>query len=198
MQQKSTIIYLHGFLSSPQSQKAQQTVGFIGQHYPDIRVVCPQIPSYPQQIEACLQSLIKQYDDCLLGFIGSSLGGYLATWCAEQTQKSAVLINPAAYPYRLLADYLGEHTNPYTGELFEVTPDFNQALKKFEVKNTDLLKLWVLLETEDETLDYKEAAQKFANNQLEVIKGGNHAFVHYAEYLPAIIQYLLKQHRNTK
>ncbi|MCP3862167.1 MAG: esterase YqiA, partial [Aestuariibacter sp.] len=37
----SAVLYLHGFLSSPLSVKAQQTRRYLSEQYPDIEFVCP-------------------------------------------------------------------------------------------------------------------------------------------------------------
>jgi predicted esterase YcpF (UPF0227 family) len=53
--------------------------------------------------------------------VGSSLGGYYATWLAERHGLQAVLVNPACSPLTL-SDYLGTQTHMYTGEPFDFTP----------------------------------------------------------------------------
>ena len=187
---KKTILYLHGFLSSNQSAKAVETINYVKEHHSDIDIIAPLLPSTPDEVVKLLNVLLKQYRKSLIGFIGSSLGGYFATWCAAKKSKPAVLINPAVKPYALLDDYMGWHQNPYTKDEFEVTADFKQKIKSLEVESVAELKILALLQTKDETLDYKEAEAKFAANELEVIEGGNHAFEHYSDYLPQIIKFL--------
>ncbi|EWH12249.1 hypothetical protein DS2_00970 [Catenovulum agarivorans DS-2] len=185
------IVYLHGFLSSPKSVKAQQTVAYCQQYYPDsIEIVAPQLANTPEQVAIQLAKILREQD--IIGFIGSSLGGYLASYCAAKTALPAVLINPAAYPYQLLSDYLGEHQHPYTNEKFVIDEQFNAALRQFDVTTQELqaLKISVWLQTEDETLNYKEAEEKYKHNELNIQAGGSHAFDNYLECLPTMLQYL--------
>lgn len=190
MKSNKTLLYLHGFLSSPQSLKAQLTIAYFKQHHPDIEVICPQLANTPAQIKQQLSDIAAQYNTRLIGVIGSSLGGYLATYCAHLLNIPAVLINPAVYPYLLLANYLGEHTHPYTHEIFQVTDEYNQLLKSFEVANVTNLSIKAYIQTGDETLDYRQACQKFNANQVCIIEGGDHAFQNYQHYLPEIADFL--------
>lgn len=189
---QNKIIYLHGFLSSPQSCKAQLTQRWFAQNRPEIEIICPQLESQPGPLQSQLVQLLESHQNQLKGFIGSSLGGYLAAWCSHQTGLPAVLVNPAAYPWRLLKAYLGAHQNPYSGECFTVTEAFNSALKVFD-KTPERQQLMVLLQTGDEVLDYREAEQKYQGSLMQVITGGDHAFSGFSDYLPNISQFLLSK-----
>ena len=68
-----------------------------------------------------------------LTFIGSSLGGYYATYLAERYGARAVLINPAMRPVRRPAPCRGAQTNMYTGETFEVTQAHFDELRALAV-----------------------------------------------------------------
>ncbi|MCU4675327.1 esterase YqiA [Catenovulum sp. 2E275] len=188
---KRKIIYLHGFLSSPKSLKAQLSIAFFSQQNPQVEIIAPQLANHPESVAAQLSELIQTHQTELAGFIGSSLGGYFATYCAAQTGLPAVLINPAMYPYLLLANYLGEHVHPYTQQKFWITDDFNQQLKSFEVENVTNLSIKAYVQTADETLDYRQTCAKFSPQQVCVIEGGDHAFQGYQDYLPEIADFLL-------
>ncbi|AWB68178.1 esterase YqiA [Saccharobesus litoralis] len=183
------ILYLHGFLSSPKSVKAQLTKEHIEIHHPELDILIPQLPNHPEQTADVLQQLLEHYGSSLIGVVGSSLGGYLATWVSQQLAIPGVLINPAAYPYVLLQDYLGWHKHPYTGDEFEVTPNFNEHLKYFDVPTPSQLPLWLLLQTEDETLNYREAVDKYQGCQMTIEEGGDHAFQGYERFLPQIVEF---------
>ncbi|MEI4850464.1 YqiA/YcfP family alpha/beta fold hydrolase, partial [Klebsiella pneumoniae] len=86
----------------------------------------------------------------------------------------AVLINPAAYPYDLMNDYLGTQTNLYTGEAFEVTREDVERLRDLDPGDpSHPERLRVMLQTGDETLAYREAERRFAHVHLMVEEGGD-------------------------
>jgi hypothetical protein len=140
-----------------------------------------------------LDDLVAQYHGWELRFIGSSLGGYLATYLLEKYQGKAVLINPAVQPYKLLADYLGQHVNPQTGEEFTL-----EKIHTRQLAELDTLKIaapenyWVLLQTADETLDYRLAEQKYSAAKLTIEQGGDHSFQNYPRFLAEIFRFLLQ------
>lgn len=189
------VLYLHGFLSSPNSIKAQATKRYFKQHYPEVVMHIPALSNYPAKVEAQLLALLEQNPQLLndgLRVIGSSMGGYLSTYLIEKFAGKAVLINPAVRPYELLRGFIGQHTNPYTGETFEIVESDMAAIKKLAVsqlKNPSCYR--VMLQTGDETLDYKLAEQNYAQSHLIIEQGGDHSFVGYEQHLPVIAEFLL-------
>lgn len=185
----TTIVYLHGFNSSPQSHKVQQTQIWLAQHRPDIRFIAPFIATHASAVAQVVGDLLQQYPDAHL--IGSSLGGYYATWASATFQRKAVLINPAVRPYARFHAYLGEQQNLYTGEKYILTPEMVAELVPLEVGELARPEaLWVLLQSGDETLDYRDAVARYAHCPMLVEEGGNHAFDTYDQHIPAIIHFL--------
>ncbi|MBM5574369.1 YqiA/YcfP family alpha/beta fold hydrolase [Deefgea sp. CFH1-16] len=109
------LIFLHGFLSSPLSQKAQDTAQWMREQGLGESFICPTIPMEPEAAANMLRDLLTPLDGdfCL---VGSSLGGFFATWAVETFGGRAVLVNPAVQPYHLIDQYLGEQKNYQTGE----------------------------------------------------------------------------------
>ena len=190
------ILYLHGFLSSPKSVKAQATKAYFMKHHPDVTLHIPELSNYPSKVEAQLLSLIEatpalQNGD--LRLIGSSMGGYLSTFLLEKFGGKAVLINPAVRPYELLQSFIGTHQNPYSGEQFDIVDGDMAIIKALEATTIkDASKYRVMLQTNDETLDYRLAEEKYVNSHLVIEQGGDHSFVGYEDHLPAIAEFLLK------
>ncbi|MFA0413615.1 esterase YqiA [Vibrio renipiscarius] len=188
----SLLLYIHGFNSSPLSHKANVMVQYCADNRPDIKVVVPQLPCFPQQAAECLMSLIEQYQqDYQIGLVGSSLGGYLSMWLNAQFGFKAVVVNPAIKPYELLLDYLGEQENPYTHEHYVLQAHHIEELKALDVtqlKNPS--DFWLLQQTEDEVLDYRQAVEKFVLAKQTVEIGGDHSFVDFERYPEQIIQFL--------
>lgn len=188
----SLLLYIHGFNSSPLSQKATMMSEYCAQQRPDIKVVVPQLPCFPQQAADDLLNIIEQYkDDYRIGLIGSSLGGYMCLWLNAQFGFKAVVINPAVRPYELLEDYLGEQENPYTGQRYVLDKTHIEELKSLDISNiTHPEDFWLLQQTQDEVLDFRQAVERFALSKQTIEEGGNHSFVGFERYLKSIIEFL--------
>lgn len=188
---KMLLLYLHGFNSSPESIKAQQISQWFQQHHPEVKVVVPHLAPYPTQAWQQIEAILTEYNDHQIGVVGSSLGGYLATRVSQQLACPAVLINPAVKPYELLVDYLGENSNLYTGETYTLIPEHINELKALDCP--ELLqpeKLWALLQTDDEVLDYRQAEAKYQAGKVTVEQGGDHSFVNFERHFNDIVTFL--------
>ena len=197
------LIYLHGFNSSPQSEKAQLTTEFYHTHSAafgqTINVIVPALPPWPLAAISLVHDLIKQKGrENLLGFIGSSLGGFYSMYLqryysqADRTPK-AILINPAIRPYDLLTQYLGENQNMYTGENYVVESSHMDDLTSLIVEPIKQPNLTMLLtQTDDEVLAFQEAVTRLSGVKMWVQFGGSHAFDDYALVLPSMLAFCLK------
>lgn len=192
MTKPSLLLYIHGFNSSPLSMKANLMREYCQQHRPDIKVIIPQLPCFPQQSAQMLLDIVEQYqDDYKIGLVGSSLGGFMSTWLNSKFGFKAVLVNPAVKPYELLVDYLGEQTNPYTDETYTLEAHHIDELKALDVQSiASPDAFWLLQQTEDEVLDYRQAVNKFAQSKQTVEQGGDHSFVGFERYPAKIIEFL--------
>lgn len=185
------LIYLHGFNSSPDSFKARFLGDFLRQRNLSQHYLVPALSHEPAIALGSVQQLIEsRLDEVDITLIGSSLGGYYATSLAEHYDLRAVLINPAVYPYRLLNEYLGLNRNYYDGTQYEMKPEHMQQLLDMEVVQISKPERYlVLLQTADETLDYREAAEKFCDAQLQVEEGGSHGFDNFDQVIPQLLSF---------
>ena len=120
------------------------------------------------------------------------MGGFLSTYLVEKYGGKAVLINPAVRPFDLLKDTLGEHLNPYTNKRFTLQERHIQQLHDLNVNSLKRASnYWVMLQTADETLDYRQAELKYADSKLTIEQGGDHSFQGYQKHLPEIFEFLL-------
>lgn len=185
----AVIVYLHGFNSSPQSKKAVQTAQWLAQHAPQHSFQCPALPPYPGDAWKQLKALLDEVTEPVW-LIGSSLGGYYATWAAEQYDLPAVLVNPSVHPYHTLRDYLGPNRNLYTDVPWEFRPEHIDELEAMRVEPlAHPENFMVLAQTGDEVLDYREAEHKYRAGQLLIEEGGDHGFRDFPRHLPAILAF---------
>lgn len=154
-------------------------------------LLCPQIPAVPEEARLLLEQLVeKTLETHQLNFAGSSLGGYYATYLAEKYSGSAVLINPSVKPYETLRAHLGKNKFYFDDGCWDFNESHIQQLKYMDVENiTGAKRYFVLLQTGDETLDYREAELKYKNSHCIIEQGGNHAFTGFERYIPHIMQF---------
>lgn len=182
------IVYLHGFNSSEQSAKAHETGAFLGERGLAAQFHCPRLPPHPADAIAAATALLQTLPaDTLL--IGSSLGGFYASWLAEALDLRAVLINPAIYPDRSLAGFLGPQTNPYTGEQYTLDEADLTALRRLHVGRPTPERYWLVLGTADEVLDWREAAHHYRGARQTVFNGDDHRLARWTECLPGVLAF---------
>jgi uncharacterized protein len=190
-----TLVYLHGFRSSPASIKARQFVQAVaalpaaGQP----RLFVPSLATEPaaaiRRVAAWVEREVR-LPSATLTFVGSSLGGYYATHLAERCGCRAVLINPAIRPYDDLAAYVGTQTNLYTGEAFEVTSAHFVQLRELAIARiTRAERYFLLARTGDEVLDWHEAAAYYGGARQYLLGGGDHGWADFAPEIPAILRF---------
>ncbi|MBQ0534351.1 esterase YqiA [Providencia huaxiensis] len=187
----STLLYIHGFNSSPQSAKANNLKQWIDANYPHINMLVPQLPNYPQQAQDMLDDIIQQHQHEKMGLVGSSLGGYFSLWFSERYQLPAVVVNPAVRPFDLLQDYLGDNTNPYTHAQYVLEEKHIHELKSLYIERlTSPHLIWLLQQMGDEVLDYREAVAYLSKCKQTVEPDGNHAFIGFESYFSQIVDFL--------
>ena len=188
---KQKLLYLHGFNSSPQSHKAQLVTQYMSDNDCLDQLICPQIPAVPEEAKQFLEHLVEEtLENHSLNFVGSSLGGYYATYLAEKYTGSAALINPSVKPYETLRAYLGENKFYFDEGVWEFDETHIQQLEVMEVEDiTEAERYLVLLQTGDETLDYREAESKYKDSHCIIEQGGDHAFVDLERFIPKIMQF---------
>jgi predicted esterase YcpF (UPF0227 family) len=184
------ILYLHGFRSSPHSFKARllaerlQALGR-GDEYR-----CPQLPPSPAAAIALAQSLIAGQAPEQLTLIGSSLGGYYATWLAEQTGCRAVLLNPAVAPPQDLAKYVGITTDWHTGEPFEFKREYIGELEALAVPRISRPERYFLVAaTGDEVLDWRDMTAHYAHARQLIVEGSDHGLSDFASQIDAVLAF---------
>ena len=179
------LVYIHGFNSSALSFKA----GLVGSRMEALGraadFVCPELTHRPADAIAALEAIVgaRLRGTRDVALIGSSLGGYYATWLAETFGVRAVLVNPAVRPYELLKEAIGPQTNLYTGAKYEFTAAHLDELRALEVPHITPQRYLLIVRTGDEVLDYRQAVERYRGCEAIVEEGGDHGFSDFDRYL---------------
>jgi len=184
------LLYIHGFNSSPASHKSrllEQRLEVMGR---GSEFACPALPDRPAQAMALLEERLSRVQPADVTLVGSSLGGYYATYLAEKIGMRAVLVNPAVEPYVGLQSYLGPQKNIYTGATYELTRQHLEELLVLYVERpTRLSRYYLMVTTGDEVLDYRKAVQKYAGAKQLVVQGSDHGFGDFGDYLDSVLEF---------
>lgn len=182
------ILYLHGFCSSPASWKCRLLGETLQQRGQGDHFACPALSPVPWQAIAQAEAILQSAREAVT-LVGSSLGGHYATWLAEKYGLPAVLINPAVIQGRDLRHFLGEHTNFHTGERFVFTEAHARDLQAMTVAQPPVERLWLLVETGDEVLDYRQAVEHYRGCRQTILSGGDHSFTQFPQFVSQIIEF---------
>ncbi|GEM_PF-194850 len=183
------IIYIHGFGGSGEGSKARLFRDYfrsIGETF-----IAPSLSYVPELAIATLEELIRSYQGNVY-LIGSSLGGYYATYLSTLKEvKRVVLINPATKPYETLKRALGDAPNFYDSSHFEWRESHLEMLKAYQLERNYIFfglrnRFMVFLQKGDELLDYQDAIYHYDGAKMVVEEGGSHSFDGMERHLEAI------------
>ncbi|SDG27227.1 MULTISPECIES: YqiA/YcfP family alpha/beta fold hydrolase [unclassified Duganella] len=184
------ILYLHGFRSSPTSMKARvvgermAALGLAGQ------VISPQLPASPKLAIELALAAVKDVPAEELSIVGSSLGGYYATWLAERLGCKAVLLNPAIVPRVNLDQHVGVTTQYHSDEPFEFKREYIDELRALEVAQISKPERYFLIAaTGDEVLDYRDMLAHYAGARQHLIQGSDHAISEFPQYVDEVLAF---------
>jgi len=186
-------VYLHGFKSSPLSTKAQLTKAAIEERIQageSITWYCPQLPPSPREAIQMVKEHIEKQTFSTLSFMGSSLGGYYATYLGELFDSKVSLLNPAIEPARDLEKYIGEQKAWHQDEVFHFLPEYIDELQEIYVeKITQANRYFLLAAKGDEVLDWREMVAKYPDAHQLILEGGDHAISDYPNHLNQLMEF---------
>ncbi len=184
------ILYLHGFRSSPRSFKARVVGARMAALGRAGELFCPQLPASPKSAMALALTLVERCDPAQLSIVGSSLGGYYATWLAERLGCRAVLLNPAVTPLRDLDAHVGVTTEYHSDKVFEFKREYIDELGELAVPAiTRPERYFLLAATGDEVLDYRAMVAHYAGARQHVIEGSDHAIAEFDAYVDEVLAF---------
>ena len=190
MQPTASLLYAHGFISSPDSAKVRLLREYVACHYPRVALQVPALSPKPALAMASLEQALAEMPGPV-GLIGSSMGGFYCAYLAERYALRAWLINPLARVQPYAADYLGDHVHAYTGEHFSIDENDVAYLQRMEISLfREPGHIMLSVQTGDETLDYRHAVSAWPGVVKTVIAGGDHHFMHFDQWLPLGLRFL--------
>ncbi|ANN79572.1 YqiA/YcfP family alpha/beta fold hydrolase [Bordetella flabilis] len=196
------ILYLHGFRSSPASFKARMLAAEMARRGLEADWRCPQLPASPREAAELAMSLAQeqlaelarrgQGSPRALTIIGSSLGGYYATWLAERVDCKAVLLNPAVHAPRDLATQVGHQSMYHSGAPFEFRPEYVDELAAMQLERpTHPERYFLVAATGDEVLDWREMRDWYAGCAQRIVEGSDHGLSDFAVWMPEVLAFAL-------
>lgn len=181
------VVYLHGFRSSPTSKKGQILRRAFAQSH-DFRA--PDLNVGPFEAQKIMLETIKDVNPKNLCLVGSSLGGFYATWLAERIGCRAVLLNPATEPWSVINDYLGLQKIHNSDRTIFVRPEYADQAREMASEVTDPSRYLVFLSTADEVLDWTKGQKKYASCKQVILPENTHEIENFDACLPAIESFL--------
>jgi len=184
------ILYLHGFRSSPVSFKARVVQKALEDAGRAQELICPQLPASPKEAIDLALRLAGSHAPGNLAIIGSSLGGFYATWLAERLGVRAALLNPSVNPLKNLEHHVGITTAWHSSEPFEFRREYIDELAALRVETiTRPERYFLLAATGDEVLDYRDMVAHYAGAKQHVIEGSDHAISEFPQYVDEVLAF---------
>jgi predicted esterase YcpF (UPF0227 family) len=153
-------------------------------------LVCPQLPASPRAAIDLALLLVERYPAAELAIVGSSLGGFYATWLAERLGCRAVLLNPAVDPLKDLDRHVGVTTAWHSNEPFEFRREYIDELAALRVARiTRPERYFLVAATGDEVLDYRDMVSHYAGARQHLIEGSDHAISEFPRYVDEVLAF---------
>ena len=183
------LLYLHGFRSSPQSTKARMAAQAVARRHPDVLFWCPQLPPSPREAMALVAAGIAGWPGGRMAVIGSSLGGYYASWVAGRKRCASVLLNPAVHPARDLVQYIGEQSSWHQPEdHFWFREEYIAELQALDLRASAPAGRELLVTAQgDEVLDWREMVARYPQAEQIVLEGSDHALSGFEALLDRVL-----------
>ncbi len=165
---------------------------YVAQHHPQVTFWCPQLPPSPRSAMQLAMQGVAHWPHDTMAVMGSSLGGFYASWVAQQASCPSVLLNPAVFPARDLERYIGEQTtwqNP--AERFFFLPEYIAELEALGTHTQPpAAPELAIIALADEVLDWREMAARYPKARQIIAQDASHALENFRDYLGCIAEFL--------
>ena len=194
---KKAMIYLHGFRSSPESNKATFLKQWCSTDMIDF--FCPPLDLSPKKAVAQSITIIRnimgqQYQQIIL--VGSSLGGFYATYIMQNYEGSeqllSILINPSVKPFRDLESAINSEKN-WQLEALKIKPftrNHHLEIQKLEEAVGTTLRfpdnILLLAAKGDELLSWEEMSSFYKGCQQYIVNGSDHSMTDFPKHWESV------------
>ena len=162
MNKRDLILYVHGWNSHANARKAQLIEHELKNHE-IFDTASLTLKNHPKEaIKQLTEFILEKQSKYNVHLVGSSLGGYYSVFLAETLNLKAAMINPAVWAYKIFENDRGDVENLNTGEKYFIDQAWIDSLEDIFIENPTPDRYLVLLQTGDETLDYKYAEKYFS------------------------------------
>jgi predicted esterase YcpF (UPF0227 family) len=188
------VLFLHGFLSSPASSKAQQLRHWLAER--GTPYWCPQLSICPheaiEQAEAAVDEMLDR--DHSPRIIGSSLGGFYARFLMEthpaRSQFRCGLLNPSCTPASDLAGQVGTHKAWHSDDQLTFKTEYLEDLRAMERPLTEPGRYFLIAATGDELLSWQQMVDFHPGAVHHIVQGSDHGLSDFAQHWPALSEFL--------
>ncbi len=187
MNRRDLILYVHGWNSHANARKAQLIEHELKNHE-IFETASLTLKNHPKEaIKQLSEFILEKQSKYNVHLVGSSLGGYYSVFLAETLNLKAAMINPAVWAYKIFENDRGDVENLNTGEKYFIDQSWIDSLEDIFIENPTPDRYLVLLQTGDETLDYKYAEKYFSGARIVIDEGGSHSFDGLEQKIPQIL-----------
>jgi predicted esterase YcpF (UPF0227 family) len=186
------IIYIHGFGGCGKGTKATQ----FKEHYQqkNIPFIAPSLSYVPTLALSTLEEIIENCQDREIKLIGSSLGGFYATYLANKYNLKTALINPSTNPILTLQRIKEENyrgVNFFDLSEFDFTSNHINSLERYYIKDIKKELFLVMLQRDDDLIDYQIAKELFDGSKMIIADGGGHRFEGIENYFKRVDDFFI-------
>ena len=184
------IVYIHGFRSSGDSDKAR----LLQKTFPLCRVLSPTLPADPSEAILQLEQLLEGLTGRTL-LVGTSLGGFYALYLSCRLGYACCIINPTWKANESLARKVGVHTRYNSAEVYDFRAEYlNRLLEMREFIRTcqkEPGRINIFLSNDDEELTFEGLEELIPECRLlRRFDDSGHRFTRFPEILSDIGQIL--------
>lgn len=164
----------------------------VRERHPNILWWCPRLPPSPRLAMDLVMQGIVEWPRETMAVVGSSLGGFYATFVAESTGCRAVLLNPAIDPARDLANYTGEQAAWHDpSERFVFEPGFVEELRGLQCGPLARPEnYFAVIAKGDEVLDWREMTSRYRGAKIKLLEDGDHALSDFDRHIDEVFAFL--------